>query len=145
MPVSARSSLDRKRLVRVAAAAGVAAAALLVAGSLFWQPPWRRDDRSPAAAIGRETNAGVVDGILDSARGAETAARADAGPERGPSDPAGDRERAEAERELAEIRRRQEAERRRLGQPPGPEGQRLSERFQQACDRLFEAGSRHGT
>ena len=38
--------------------------------------------------------------------------------------------------------KRLQAERRRLGQPPGPEGQRLSERFQQACDRLFEAGGR---
>ena len=39
--------------------------------------------------------------------------------------------------------KRLQAERRKLGQLPGPEGQRLAERFQQACDRLFDAGSRH--
>ena len=37
---------------------------------------------------------------------------------------------------LEEVRRLQ-AERRRLGQIPGPEAQRLTQRFQQACDRLF--------
>ena len=41
--------------------------------------------------------------------------------------------------------KRLQAERRKLGQLPGPEGQRLAERFQQACDRLFEAGGRHAT
>ena len=39
--------------------------------------------------------------------------------------------------------KRLQAERRKLGQLPGPEGQRLAERFQQACDRLFDAGGRH--
>ena len=38
--------------------------------------------------------------------------------------------------------KRLQAERRKLGQLPGPEGQRLAERFQQACDRLFDAGGR---
>lgn len=38
--------------------------------------------------------------------------------------------------------KRLQAERRKLGPLPGPEGQRLAERFQQACDRLFDAGSR---
>ena len=36
---------------------------------------------------------------------------------------------------LEELRRLQ-AERRRLGQIPGAEAQRLAQRFQQACDRL---------
>ena len=38
--------------------------------------------------------------------------------------------------------KRLQVERRKLGQLPGPEGQRLAERFQQACDRLFDAGGR---
>ena len=38
---------------------------------------------------------------------------------------------------LDEVRRLQ-AERRRLGQIPGAEAQRLTQRFQQACDRLFQ-------
>ena len=36
--------------------------------------------------------------------------------------------------------KRLQAERRKLGQLPGPEGQRLAERFQQACDRLLQPG-----
>ena len=45
---------------------------------------------------------------------------------------------------IDEVKRLQ-VERRRLGQLPGPEGQRLAERFQQACDRLFDAGGRRAT
>ncbi len=41
--------------------------------------------------------------------------------------------------------KRLQAERRQLGQLPGPEGQRLGERFQQACDRVLDAGGRHAT
>ncbi len=40
--------------------------------------------------------------------------------------------------------KRLQAERRKLGQLPGPEGQRLAERFQKACERVFEAGGRRG-
>ena len=50
----------------------------------------------------------------------------------------------EAARRRAAVEqvKRLQAERRKLGQLPGSEGQRLARRFQQACDRVFDAGQR---